>query len=293
MNRTAYRYEGFDPYRINVDLHSHSNVSDGMLDPAALVDRASALGVAWLALTDHDEVSGLAAAERRARERGIGFVPGVEVSVSWGNTTVHIVGLGVAADDAALVAGLRRTRGGRAERAHEMADELARIGIPAAFEGAMKYVGNPDLISRSHFARYLVEIGRCQDVHEVFQRYMVEGKPGFVPHRWARLADAVGWIRGAGGVAVVAHPGRYPFDDTRRAAFFDAFVAAGGEGVEVVTAAHTAEEAQAYAKVARAWGLKASRGSDFHAPGESRVDLGAMPALPDAVEPIWAQWGIG
>ena len=288
-----YRYDDFDPYRINVDLHCHSNISDGTLTPEGVVERAWAQGVEWLALTDHDEVRGLDRADAHARKLGIGFIPGVEVSVTWAGVTVHIVGLGVDRHNEVLIAGLHRTRNGRAERAREMADGLAKVGIDGAYEGAMKYVGNPDLISRSHFARFLVETGRCEDVHEVFERFLVEGKPGFVPHRWARLRDAVAWIRGAGGTAVIAHPARYRLTDLEATTFLDEFIEAGGEGIEVVTSAHTAEEMRRYTKIAKEYGLKASRGSDFHSPEESRVDLGALPAMPDALEPIWAQWGIG
>lgn len=291
--QAPFRYEDFDPYAVNVDLHCHSNVSDGTLSPESLIERAWAQGVEWLALTDHDEIRGLDRAEVHASKLGLGFIPGVEISVTWAGATVHIVGLGIDRSDQALIAGLHRTRNGRVERAREMAEQLAKAGIPGAYEGAMKYVGNPDLISRSHFARYIVETGTCDDVREVFGRYLVEGKPGFVPHRWARLADAVGWIRNAGGVAVVAHPARYRFTDIELQAFVDEFIAAGGEGIEVVTAAHTEDDTRRYAKIARDYGLKASRGSDFHSPVESRVELGALPPLPDAVEPVWAQWGIG
>jgi len=283
----------FDPYAVNVDLHCHSVISDGTLTPAAVVERAHSQGVEWLALTDHDEVSGLPAAELRARELGIGFVPGVEISVTWANETIHILGLGINPNDPILNQGLMRTRGGRDVRAQEMSHGLSRVGIANAYEGALKYAGNPDLISRAHFARYLVELGICNSVSEVFGRYLVEGKPGFVPHRWARLSDALAWIAQAGGVAVVAHPARYRLTPLERSAFFDEFVELGGVGIEVMTSAHSTQEIAEYVRITRYYGLKASRGSDFHSPGESHTELGALPPLPDAVEPIWAQWGIG
>jgi predicted metal-dependent phosphoesterase TrpH len=193
---------------------------------------------------------------------------------------VHIVGLGFDIDDADLAAGLRATRGGREERAKEMSAELAKVGIRDAFEGALQYVGNPELISRTHFARHLVETGVCADTPEVFRRFLVEGKPGFVPHRWAKLGDAVGWIRDAGGVAVIAHPARYKFTPTEEYALFTEFIAHGGRGVEVVTGSHSAVEAQRYAETATEFDLLASCGSDFHAPEESRIDLGGLPRLP-------------
>jgi len=172
-------------------------------------------------------------------------------------------------------------------RAREMADGLAEVGIPSAYEGALRYVGNPNLISRTHFARHLVESGVCADTSEVFRRFLVEGKPGFVPHRWARLGDAVRWIGDAGGVAVVAHPARYKFSPTEEYALFTEFKGHGGRGVEVTTGSHTAAEAERYAGTAREFDLLASRGSDFHSPDESRIDLGGLPPLPAGLTPVW------
>lgn len=290
----SHQHSGhFDPYAVNVDLHCHSCVSDGTLAPAAVIERAVQHGVQWLALTDHDEVAGLHAAQTRARELNLGFIPGVEISVTWAHETVHILGLGIDPDNAVLHQGLLRTRGGRDVRAQEISQALAKVGIADAYHGALKYAGNPDMISRAHFARYLVEAKVCDSVSEVFGRYLVEGKPGYVPHRWARLTDALDWIHQAGGVAVVAHPARYRLTTLERSLFFDEFVAAGGEGIEVMTSAHSASEVKTYIDMTRHYGLKASRGSDFHSPDESHIELGALPPLPDSVEPIWTQWGIG
>jgi predicted metal-dependent phosphoesterase TrpH len=283
----------FDPFRFNVDLHCHSTCSDGTLSPVEIVERAHRNGVDWIALTDHDEVSGLDAASRQAQAIGIGFIAGVEISVTWAGHTIHVVGARIDADDATLQAGLRQTRSGRHDRAREIAAQLEAAGIPDAWNGAMRHAGNPDLISRSHFARHIVDVGRCDDVREVFGSWLVEGKPGFVPHRWARLTDALGWIRNAGGTPIVAHPARYRFTEIELHAFMSEFVEGGGEAVEVLTSAHTAEESRRYLGIARQYGLRASRGSDFHDPVESRVDLGGLPPLPDAVEPVWAAWGIG
>jgi len=272
---------------MNADLHCHSTVSDGTLEPEALAARAKANGVELWALTDHDEVSGQRRARDAARALGLPYLTGVEISVTFLGTTVHIVGLGVDSDDSALIHGLEATRGGRGARALEMADELAKVGIPGAYEGALRYVGNPELISRTHFARHLVESGVCADTQEVFRRFLVEGKPGFVPHRWATLANAVGWIAAAGGVAVVAHPARYRFSPTEEYALFTEFKGHGGRGVEVTTGSHTAAEAERYAGTAREFDLLASRGSDFHSPDESRIDLGGLPALPTGLTPVW------
>lgn len=272
---------------LNADLHCHSVVSDGTLTPEVLAARAHANGVQLWALTDHDEIGGVARARSAAQALGLKFLTGVEVSVTFAGKTVHIVGLGF--DDAhpALRAGLLQTRGGRGGRAQEMADSLAQVGIHGAYEGALRYAGNPELISRTHFARFLVETGVCADTYEVFRKYLTEGKPGYVPHRWARLGDAVRWISDAGGVAVIAHPARYDLTPNEEYALFTEFKTHGGQAVEVVTGSHTAQEALRYADTAREFGLAASRGSDFHSPTESHTDLGQLPALPADLTPVW------
>ena len=275
------------PHVLNADLHCHSCVSDGTLEPEALAARAKAGGVELWALTDHDEIAGQARARDAALGAGMAYLTGTEISVTFAGVTVHIVGLGFDADNAALRAGLAQTRGGREQRARDMAASLAQVGIHGAFEGALPYVGNPELISRTHFARFLVERGHCADTGEVFRRYLTEGKPGFVPHRWAALGDAVRWINAAGGVAVIAHPARYKFTPTQEYALFSEFKAHGGRGVEVITGSHSAAEAVRYADTALEFELLASRGSDFHAPGESRAELGRLPDLPGRLTPVW------
>jgi predicted metal-dependent phosphoesterase TrpH len=271
----------------NADLHCHSVVSDGTLTPEALAQRAKANGVELWSLTDHDELGGQDRAMAAAREFGLPYLTGTEVSVTFAGITVHIVGLGMDHQNEALLNGLRATRGGREERAREMSDDLARVGIPGVYEGALKYVGNPELISRSHFARYLVEIGVSKDTNEVFRKYITEGKPGFVPHRWASLGDAVRWITGAGGVAVIAHPGRYKLTPTEEFALFTEFKAHGGQGVEVMTGAHGQADYVKYTAYCQEFDLAASRGSDFHSPEESHTDLGRLPDLPGSVTPVW------
>lgn len=272
---------------VNADLHCHSNVSDGTLAPEAVAARAHRNGVELWALTDHDEIGGQVRARDTALALGMAHLTGAEISVSFADKTVHIVGLGFDAQHPGLVQGLADTRGGRERRAQEMADGLAKVGIEGAFDGALKYVANPDLISRTHFARYLVEIGVCQDTHDVFKRYLTEGKPGFVEHRWATLSDAVRWITEAGGIAVVAHPGRYDFTPNEEYALFTEFKHHGGLGVEVVTGSHSVAEYGKYADMALEFDLLASRGSDFHDPAESHTDLGTLPDLPGRVTPVW------
>jgi len=272
---------------MNADLHCHSTVSDGTLEPEALAARAKANGVELWALTDHDELGGQRRAQDAARAAGLPYLNGVEISVTFLDTTVHIVGLGIDSEDERLRQGLVATRGGREARAREMADELAKVGIRDTYEGALRYVGNPDLISRTHFARHLVDSGVCADTQEVFRRFLIEGKPGFVPHRWATLKNAVTWIGDAGGMAIVAHPARYKFSPTEEYALFTEFKGHGGRGVEVVTGSHTAAEAERYAGTAKEFDLLASRGSDFHSPDESRIDLGGLPPLPATLTPVW------
>ena len=272
---------------LNADLHCHSIISDGTLTPEALAARAKANGVELWALTDHDEVSGQHRALEAAQTLGLPYLTGTEISVTFANETVHIIGLGFDPYDAALVQGLHDTRGGREEGAREMAASLAKVGIHDAFEGALKFVGNPELISRTHFARFLVEAGVCRETSEVFRKYLTEGKPGYVPHRWATLKNAVSWITQAQGVAVIAHPGRYNLTPNEEYALFSEFKAHGGQGVEVVTGSHTRQEFVKYAETAQEFGLAASRGSDFHSPDESRTDLGALPPLPGGLTPVW------
>ena len=275
-------------HQINADLHSHSLYSDGTLSPGTLARRAFDQGVALWALTDHDELGGLAEAAATAHALGLDFVNGVEISVSFAGETVHIVGLGIDPLDQALLSGLAQTRSGRMSRARAMADGLEAVGLAGAFEGALRYVSNPDLVSRTHFARWLVETGACADTGSVFRRYLTEGKPGFVAHRWAGLGESVRWITGAGGVAVIAHPGRYKFSVNQEYALFSEFKAHGGRGVEVLTGSHGPSDGRKYGAMALEFDLLASRGSDFHSPTESRIELGSLPNLPSELTPVWA-----
>jgi len=272
---------------LNADLHSHSIVSDGTLTPEALAARAAANGVELWSLTDHDEIAGQRRALAAAHQHGMKYLTGTEISVSFAGRTVHIVGLGFDAEDEAMHRELVAVRGGRDSRAREMSEGLAKVGIKDAYEGALRHVGNPELVSRTHFARFLVETGVCKNQNEVFERFLTEGKPGFVEHKWASLGDAVRWIRSAGGLAVIAHPARYRFTPNEEYALFTEFRAHGGEGVEVVTGSHTPAEYIVYAEAAKEYGLAASRGSDFHSPEESHADLGSLPFLSGELTPVW------
>lgn len=271
----------------SIDLHFHSLFSDGALSPAEVIRRGAERGATLLALTDHDCTAGLAEAASTAHECGVGFLNGVEISVSWGKHTVHILGLGIDPDNDELAAGLQGIRDGRLNRARAMAESLARVGIEGAFEGASALCDNLEMIGRTHVARYLVNSGHVKDVRTVFRKYLTPGKPGYVPHEWARLADAVGWIRSAGGIAVIAHPGRYDMGRTLTERLIFDFKDAGGEAIEVASGSHSLDDLHKYALIAQRYDLLASAGSDFHAPGEGGRDVGRTDDLPPICRPVW------
>jgi predicted metal-dependent phosphoesterase TrpH len=273
---------------LNADLHCHSIVSDGTLSPEELAIRAYQNGVQLWSLTDHDVLGGQARARLAAKNLGMSYLAGVEISISWMNQTVHIGGLGGDDRNTILEEGLRATRDGRELRARQMAAQLEQVGIHNSYEGALHFAGNPDLIARTHFARFLVEQKLCKTMDEVFRNYLVPGKPGYVSHRWASLDEAVQWIRGAGGEAVIAHPGRYKLNALQMDELYARFKDSGGNGIEVVTGSHSPDQYTTYAKVAERYGFMASRGSDFHDPHESEIDLGKLPHLPDHLTPIWS-----
>lgn len=276
---------------LNADLHAHSLFSDGLLSPRAVMERARERGVELMALTDHDELAGLSEARAAAAALELPFVAGVEISVSWENDqTLHIVGLGIDPDYAVLDVGLAHLRSGRDARAHRIADELAKVGIHGAYEGALRHVSNPSLVSRSHFARYIVESGHAPDTKAVFDRWLAKDKPGYVSHEWVALQTAIDWIHGAGGVAVLAHPKRYRITHHQLHRLYAEFRERGGEAIEVLSGSHGPDEVQALAQHAREYGFLASRGSDFHGPLESRVDLGGLPALPAGLTPVWSRF---
>jgi 3',5'-nucleoside bisphosphate phosphatase len=273
-----------------VDLHSHSRASDGLYTPTELVQHAARSGVEMLALTDHDNIAGLDEARQAAAAAGITFINGVEISVTWRRRTLHIVGLNIDPANAALCAGLANVRAGRMARARRISEELAKHGIENSLEGARAYAGNPEMIGRAHFARYLVELGLAKNVKSVFKKYLAGGKPGHVRHEWAGLEEALAWIHGSGGQAVLAHPGRYDMGPDSMRELLAEFKDLGGNAIEVVTGSHTPEQYALYGRLAHEFGFLASCGSDFHGPGESYFAMGQMPALPAGLSPVWAQW---
>jgi hypothetical protein len=288
------------------DLHTHSHYSDGSLAPAELVARAAAAGVQVLALTDHDVTAGLAEAQTAADDCGVTLVPGVEISVTWpdsrscvsgtsaihggrGAQTVHVVGLGIDTDSVPLQAGLAALREFREWRAEEIGRRLAKAGVEGASEGARRRAQR-GLVSRTHFAQFLVEAGHAPDVRGVFKKFLVHGKPGHVPGQWAALADAVGWIRAAGGQAVLAHPARYKLTATRLKKLLGEFRDCGGEAIEVVSGSHSRDDMFRFANLAVRYGLLASAGSDYHGPEFRYLDLGRLEPLPAECTPVWSRW---
>jgi len=271
------------------DLHCHSTISDGSLRPEAVAQRAADRGVQIWSLTDHDEIGGQAVAQATAQALGMRYLAGVEISVTWANKTLHMVGLGIDYQNPKLIDGLAKTRSGRAERAKEMSDKFAALGFPNVFEGVLPYVGNPELISRTHFGRYLSETypEKFKNIQAVFDQYLHDDGLAYVPMKWASLADAVDWIISAGGIAVIAHPGRYDYDATQFDALFSNFKDLGGRAIEVVTGSHFPAQYTQYANIAKRYGFLASCGSDFHCPTESHHDLGSMPSLPMDLDPVW------
>lgn len=271
------------------DLHTHSTASDGTLAPAQLVARARQAGVEVLALTDHDTLDGIAEAQAAAAAEDIWLVSGVEISVTWNGLTVHLLGLGVEPDAPELVAGLQRLRAFRDWRAEEIGRRLAAKGIPDCFAGA-RALSNGHLVGRTHFARHLVRAGHARSVADVFEHFLVRGKPGYVPGDWAGLEEAVGWIRDAGGEPVIAHPARYKLTRSKLRRLIGEFREAGGVGLEVVSGSHSRDQCFTIAQHAVDFELAASAGSDYHGPENPWIELGRLPPLPDRCRPIWAGW---
>jgi predicted metal-dependent phosphoesterase TrpH len=270
-----------------IDLHCHSTASDGLLSPVALVRRAAEKGIGMLSLCDHDTLDGLSDASKAATDAGICFIGGVEISSEWLTQQVHILGYVFDSGDKTLGEGLAAVRSGRIDRARRMSLELEKVGISGCFEGAMRYAENPELINRAHFARYIVEIGVCKDMRRVFDAYISPGRPGYVENRWMSVKDAVGLILGAGGIASIAHPGRYRFSRSQMRSLFEEFSRCGGQAIEVVSGGHSADEIAKFSRAAAEYGFAASCGSDFHGPGESRTDLGDFSPIPPDLRPIW------
>lgn len=274
---------------LNYDLHCHSTVSDGELSPTELMNYASKRGVQALALTDHDTTGGLAEAETAAADLGLALINGVEISVTWNKRLIHIVGLDFDRDDSTLLAGLAQLRQQREGRGEAIGCRLAKLGMPDALSGA-RGLANGQILSRTHFARFLVGAGYVKSAQEAFNRYLGEGKPAYVASRWVGLEEAVNWIVGAGGYAVIAHPARYKLTATKLRALIDEFKACGGVGIEVVSGSQDKNQIHNMADYAVRYGLLASLGSDYHGPAQPWLAMGRLPPLPKRCTPIWTAW---
>ncbi|MGC9239315.1 MAG: PHP domain-containing protein [Acidithiobacillus sp.] len=277
--------------RSRVDLHMHSTFSDGSLPVDELVARVAAAGVEVMALTDHDNTAGVALAAKEAQRHGLRLIPGVEISSVWEEQGIHIVGLAMDIEHPALQRGLERIVQLRDQRALEIAERLQQQGIAGAWDGARAIAGSP-LVGRAHFAQWLVQAGHCKDSQDAFQRYLGRGKPAYVPSDWIPMAEAVGWIRAAGGEAVLAHPGRYKLSGARLKRLLEDFRAVGGAGLEVCSGSQAAADREHLGRLAIRLGMAGSVGSDFHGPKLGHAEIGQLLPLPDGVETIWDRLGV-
>jgi len=268
------------------DLHAHTTASDGSLTPAELVTFARDAGIGVLAVTDHDVTSGLEEAMVASDSAGLQVIPGIEISVTWSYQTIHVVGLHIDPENRVLQTGLEKLKNFRVQRAEEIARRLARVGIEGALEGAKRYAQG-EIISRTHFARFLVECGRSPNMKHVFKHYLVRNKPGYVPGEWAQLEEAVNWIRAADGIAVIAHPARYQLSASRLRHLLAGFRDCGGVGIEVVSGSHSNNDIQRFSDLADYFGLYASRGSDYHGPDNTYMNPANLPDLPEICRPVW------
>jgi 3',5'-nucleoside bisphosphate phosphatase len=276
---------------LRIDLHTHSVYSDGVLTPAALIERAALREVSTLALTDHDEMGGLEEAGHAARNRGIRLISGVEISVSWRSQTIHVVGLDVDSAHDSLVQGLAGLRDARRLRAVKIGEQLATAGLLASgikLDLDTSPLGAP---GRGHFARALAASGRAKNAADAFKRFLAQGKPGYVDQIWAELGQAVAWIRGAGGFAILAHPERYRISRPVAKALWEEFKHCGGHAIEICRddPGIAAEQIRS----ARRLGFMLSGGSDFHGPGAGSADLGEVASIHSDPAAVWLHEDFG
>jgi hypothetical protein len=278
------------PHKMNVDLHMHSTASDGQLTPSELILRAEKNSVDMMALTDHDSLKGIPEAMECASEKNIHFIPGVEISVTWGNVTIHVLGLNIDPENKILSSAMDSIQDTRFERAKAINQALVGAGLPSLLEEALQEAQSPGQISRTHFARVMKSRGFCSSIQDVFKNYLVPGKPGFVEHKWVSLKNAIDWIQKADGLAVLAHPARYRLSKIELNALLEDFSNLGGKAIEVATGSHSYSDMKKFQIIANENNFEASRGSDFHSLSESRFDVGYAPALPNNTAPVWARW---
>lgn len=268
------------------DLHMHSIFSDGVEDPETLAKRAKDNGVELISLTDHDETEGLERMRAAAAENGMDFVNGVEVSADYGQVSIHVVGLDFDPTNEPLQSLLRHIRSNRFVRAHKMAEQLEKIGMKNVWDGVQAFVTNPMLIGRPHFAAWLVKEGYVDNLNEAFVKYLSRGKPGYVEREKTSIYAAVTAILGAGGIPVLAHPGRYKLNEWEFDCMFEEFTEAGGHAIEVTTGSHREDQNEIFCRFAAEKGLLASTGSDYHRP-DSRKFPGLQGDIPANLDPVW------
>ncbi len=274
-----------------IDLHTHSNRSDGTLSPAELTARAAAAGVDVLALTDHDSTAGLEEAARAGKPLGVRLVPGVEISASWRSQAIHVLGLWIDPESALLRRALEAQADRRRLRLDKICAHLAAIGLPGAQIKAASQSAE-GLPTRSHVAQALVKLGHAKSIEDAFRRYLGRGRAAAIAADWPALGEVVGWIRGAGGCAALAHPMRYALSSGARRGLLEDFKESGGSAIEVVTGGNAAHHIDACAALALRYGLCATVGSDFHDPERAWNPLGRLAKLPDCVIPAWKNHGV-
>jgi predicted metal-dependent phosphoesterase TrpH len=271
------------------DLHTHSTASDGILSPELLVEKASHVGINTLALTDHDTVAGLAAAQLAAKKHNISLINGIELSSQWDSKTIHIVGLNINVNSEAIINATVHLNQLREERAIKMGEKLKKIGIHGAYENA-KRIAAGGTVTRQHFSTFLVENGHAKNQTDVFKRYLVNNKPGYASVEWPGLEETIAQINNAGGVAVIAHPLRYKITATKLRNMIKDFKALGGKAIEVVTGHNQSTEIQLATNYAKRYDVAASVGSDFHSGNTAWGQLGKLAVLPQGLTPVWELW---
>lgn len=275
---------------MRIDLHTHTTASDGKLEPIELCQRAASRGVEFLSITDHDTCAAY-------RELGtevpvpVRLIPGIEFSTYWQNTGIHILGLNVNLRSKVLRSAIAYQQKARFVRAAQIAERLEAHGIEKSLSAVKKIAGNT-YIGRPHFAQHLVNIGTAKNINAAFRKYLGPGKPGDIKNNWAPMPQVIDWIREAGGKATLAHPAKYGLTWTRLSALLDAFSAAGGHGMEVISGQQPSELTHRLGKLSLQKGLLASCGSDFHRPEDAWSDVGQIHALPDECTPVWQNWDL-
>lgn len=268
------------------DLHCHSTASDGALTPTELVHRAQQKGVTTLALTDHDTTAGIVEAQQSAKTVNIDLIPGIELSTTWNHQCIHIIGLNINPAHQPLCDGIRKLQSIRIERAEKIAFKLEKKQIPGALEAVRMSAGN-GMITRTHFADFLLSNNHVSTMQGAFDRYLSKGKPAFVSTSWTDLQEAISWIKESGGIAVLAHPMRYKLTASKIKRLLADFKDMGGQGMEVVCGRNNPDEIRLTANYAKCFELSGSVGSDFHNPKNRWVELGRLVPLPSGVKPVW------